>query len=976
MEIPRGKITVITGLSGSGKSTLAFDTLYAEGQRRYVESLSAYARQFLGLMNKPDVDSIDGLSPAISIDQKTTSRNPRSTVGTVTEIYDYMRLLYARIGRPHCPVCGKPISRQGPDEIAASIRSIWEGQKVEMLFPLARGEKGRFEKELEKLRKAGVYKAYIDGELVDMADEAPELDKNKKHTILALADRLTVSQENGERLHEAIESALKENGLMVAKRGAEERLYSRKNACPEHGISLGEIQPRDFSFNSPFGACAECHGLGFKMEFDPDLIIPDRSLSIAQGAIICYGRLMEGGWRMQQVRDVAINNDIDISKPVSKIPKEKLDVLLYGTKDKMRFRYESKRGGSAYEYESDFEGIIPQLERLFHQTQSEGRKEEISRFMRERTCPKCKGKRLKDEMLSVLVGDKNIMDVCALSITDARLYLSDLKLGESEKKISAPILKEIRSRLEFLENVGLSYLNLSRESATLSGGESQRIRLATQIGSNLTGIVYVLDEPSIGLHQRDNAKLLSTLKRLRDIGNTLVVVEHDEETMREADHVIDMGPGAGRLGGEIVAEGSISDITGEGRSITGDYLSGRRSIPLPPSRRSPRGMVELVGASENNLKNVYAGFPVGVFTCVTGVSGSGKSTLVTETLFPILSNILNGSKLKSGKHEVIRGVNLLDKIITVDQSPIGRTPRSNPATYIGAFTPIRDLFSKTEESRARGYGPGRFSFNVAEGRCENCEGDGLIKIEMHFLADVYVPCEVCKGKRYDSQTLEILYKGKNIADILDMSVDDALEFFRNIPVIRSKLETIKDVGLGYIKLGQPATTLSGGEAQRVKLANELSKRSTGRTMYLLDEPTTGLHFDDVNKLLQVLQRLVDKGNTVVVIEHNLDVVKSADWVIDLGPEGGAEGGRIVAHGTPEQVAKGKTYTGEYLRRALAQSKAAGRHAVEHPKAAQPAGPGRSEGPGAAEAGTKGEREGKAGSPAGARAVSDSKRRGP
>jgi excinuclease ABC subunit A len=915
VDIPRGKITVITGLSGSGKSTLAFDTLYAEGQRRYVESLSAYARQFLGLMNKPDVDSIDGLSPAISIDQKTTSRNPRSTVGTVTEIYDYLRLLYARVGKPHCPVCKKPISKQGPDEIAVNLFSLWGGQKIELMWPLARGEKGRFEKEFERLRKGGFYKVYVNGELLDISDSIPKLDKNKKHAINALVDKVALSEENKDRIHEAIESALKENGIMIAKSGKEERMYSRKNACPEHGVSLGEIQPRDFSFNSPFGACAECHGLGFKMEFDPDLIIPNRSLSIIDGAITCYGRLMEGGWRLQQVRDVAINNSIEIDVPVSKIPNEKLDILLHGSKEKMKFKYESKSGGS-YQYEGEFEGIIPQLERLFRQTQSEGRKEEIAKFMREKTCPKCKGKRLKDEMLHVLVGQKNIMEFCELSITDSRSYINSITLGDSDKKIAAPILKEINSRLEFLENVGLNYLNLSRESGTLSGGESQRIRLATQIGSNLTGIIYVLDEPSIGLHQRDNAKLLATLKRLRDLGNTLVVVEHDEETMLESDHIIDMGPGAGRLGGEVVAEGTANEIKNSKRSVTGDYLSGRKSIPLPSARRKAKGSIELVGASENNLKNLYVGFPLGILTCITGVSGSGKSTLVSETLFPVLSNILNGSKLKCGKIDHVRGVNQLDKIITVDQSPIGRTPRSNPATYVGVFTPIRELFSRTPESKARAYGPGRFSFNVAEGRCDNCEGDGLIKIEMHFLADVYVPCEVCKGKRYDSQTLEIAYKGKNISDVLDMSVDEASEFFQNIPQIKHKLETIRDVGLGYIKLGQPATTLSGGEAQRVKLANELSRRSTGQTMYLLDEPTTGLHFDDVNKLLSVLQRLVDKGNSVVVIEHNLDVIKCADWIIDLGPEGGAEGGRVVAQGTPEKVSGTKTHTGAYLKKVL------------------------------------------------------------
>ncbi|MFH0738106.1 MAG: excinuclease ABC subunit UvrA [Candidatus Micrarchaeota archaeon] len=930
VEIPRGKITVVTGLSGSGKSTLAFDTIYAEGQRRYVESLSPYARQFLGLMNKPDVDSIEGLSPAISIDQKTTSRNPRSTVGTVTEIYDYLRLLFARVGRPHCPVCKKPISRQGSDEIAASLlaSSKKDGKdkvgdepkidKVEILAPIARGEKGRFEKEFERLKKAGLYKVYVDDEPEDISENIPKLDKNKKHSISALIDKVQISEDNRARLHEAIESALKEgNGIMIARRGKKETVYSRKNACPEHNISLGEIQPRDFSFNSPFGACPECHGLGFKMEFDPDLIIPNRSRSIAGGAITCYKSLMEGGWRMHQIQEVAVNYGIDIEAPVSKVPKEKLDILLYGTKEKMRFTYESRDGSLKHEYEREFEGVVPQLERLFHQTHSESRKEEIAKFMLEKTCPACKGKRLKDEMLAVLFGGRSIIDICELPISVAKAHLLSSKLTDSEKKISSPILKEISSRLEFLENVGLDYLNLARESATLSGGESQRIRLATQIGSNLTGIVYVLDEPSIGLHQRDNAKLLATLKRLRDLGNTLLVVEHDEETMREADHVIDMGPGAGRLGGEIVARGSVKDIESEPRSLTGDYLCGRRSIPAPKARRKPQGMVELVGASENNLKSVYVGFPLKVLTCITGVSGSGKSSLITETLYPTLSNILNGSKLKAGRHELVRGLNLLDKIITVDQSPIGRTPRSNPATYVGVFTPIRDLYSRTPEAKARGYGPGRFSFNVHEGRCENCEGDGLIKIAMHFLADVYVPCEVCKGKRYDSQTLEILYRGKSIADILDMSVDEAYDFFINIPAIKNKLGTIKDVGLGYIKLGQPATTLSGGEAQRVKLATELSKRSTGMTMYLLDEPTTGLHFDDVSRLLQVLQRLVDKGNSVIVIEHNLDVIKSADWVIDLGPEGGEAGGRIVAQGSPEQVAAASgSYTGAYLRKAL------------------------------------------------------------
>ncbi len=904
------------------------------------------------MMNKPDVDSIEGLSPAISIDQKTTSRNPRSTVGTVTEIYDYLRLLFARVGHPHCPVCKKLISKQGSDEIIASIVSssakpetqnantvrarnknaaVISGPdhvaKLEILAPIARGEKGRFEREFERLKTAGLYFFYVDGKLIDLSSSEkeqphPKLDKNIKHNISIRIDK--VSPKDKTRLHEAVESAIKEGKGMLIVRDANGReiSFSTANACPEHSISLGELQPRDFSFNAPFGACQECHGLGFKMEFDPDLIIPDRSKSILDGAITCYKGLMEGSWRLQQIEGVAANCGIDISKPISKLPKNKLDIILYGTKEKMQFKYESKHSGSKYEYERDFEGIVPQLERLFHQTQSQGRRDEISKFMREKLCPKCDGRRLKEEVLAVLVGDKSIMDICQMPISPAKAYLETAgsRFTESERKISAPILKEIRSRLEFLENVGLNYLSLARESGTLSGGESQRIRLATQIGSNLTGIVYVLDEPSIGLHQRDNSKLLTTLKRLRDIGNTLVVVEHDEETMFEADHIIDMGPGAGRAGGEIVAIGTAKEIMEEQRSLTGAYLSKRKTIPKPKTRRKPTGHLRLEGAEENNLKNLNVKFPLGTLTCITGVSGSGKSSLITETLYPDLSNRLNASKLRVGKHKTISGVEKLDKMIAVDQSPIGRTPRSNPATYVGVFGPIRDLFAKTPESKARGYGPGRFSFNVAQGRCSNCEGDGLIKIEMHFLADVYVPCEVCNGKRYDSQTLEIRFKDKNIADILDMSVDEALEFFKNIPTIKNKLQAIVDVGLGYVKLGQPATTLSGGEAQRVKLATELCKRSTGQTMYVLDEPTTGLHFDDVRKLLEVLQQLVDKGNSVVVIEHNLDVVKSADWIIDLGPEGGEKGGQIVAEGTPEQVAESGTYTGEYLKKVLSRTR--------------------------------------------------------
>jgi excinuclease ABC subunit A len=916
-EIPRGKITVITGLSGSGKSTLAFDTLYAEGQRRYVESLSAYARQFLGIMNKPAVDSIEGLSPAISIDQKTTSRNPRSTVGTVTEIYDYLRLLYARIGKPYCPVCKKPISKQSTDQIAQNLFSHFEGEKVEFLSSISRGEKGRFEKEFERLKRLGLYNVYVDGELLDISESIPKLDKNKKHTISALIDKVRLKKENAQRLHEAIEAALSEgNGFLIAKCREEERTYSMKNACPEHGISLGELQPRDFSFNSPFGACPECHGLGFKMEFDEELVIPDKSLSIMDGAIVCFNRMMEGSWRLQQIEEVARKYRISLREPVSKIPREKLELLLYGTKEKLDFTYKSKSKEVEYSYSSKHEGVIPLLERLYKQTESERRKEEISKFMNEKTCPSCKGARLKQEFLHVFVGKKNIIEFTDLPIALARKYVEELKFSKSEKMVAGPILKEINSRLEFLENVGLYYLTLSRESATLSGGESQRIRLATQIGSNLTGVVYVLDEPSIGLHQRDNSKLISTLKRLRDLGNTLVVVEHDEDTMWESDHIIDMGPGAGILGGKIVASGTVKDLISESRSLTGQYLSGKKSIPYPEQRRERTGELELLGAKENNLKNVDVVFPLGVFACISGVSGSGKSSLITETLYPLLSNELNRSRLKVGAHKGLRGIANLDKVVSVDQSPIGRTPRSNPATYVGVFTAIRELFSKTEEARARGYAPGRFSFNVSSGRCERCEGNGLIKIEMHFLSDVYVPCEVCKGKRYNSQTLEIAYKGKTISDVLDMSVNEALEFFSKIPSIKRKLQTLYDVGLGYIKLGQSATTLSGGEAQRVKLADELSKRATGRTLYILDEPTTGLHFEDVSKLLAVLQRLVSKGNSVMVIEHNLDVLKSADWIIDLGPEGGDGGGEVVAQGSPETIAASKTYTASFLKSAL------------------------------------------------------------
>ncbi len=916
--IPRNKLVVITGVSGSGKSTLAFDTLYAEGQRRYVESLSPYARQFLGLMNKPDVDSIDGLSPAISIDQKTTSKNPRSTVGTVTEIYDYLRLLFARVGHPHCPVCGDEIKPQSVDEIVERILKLPVGTKVQILSPVVRQRKGEYTAQVKELAKKGFTRIRVDGKMQETSEEI-RLDKQKKHNIEIVVDRVVMGSDIKSRLSDSVETALREaEGLVLVVSDKTETLYSQKFACPRDNISLPEFTPRMFSFNSPFGACPECQGLGVKMEFDIDLIIPDRSLSIRQGAI----KPWSGSFRsfyMQRLAAVAEYYGFDADTPVRDLTREQLNIILYGSGgERIRTTYEQESGGS-WVTNTPFEGVVNNLKRLYSETKSESRKEEIMQYMRESPCTLCKGKRLKDEVLAVTVGGKSIIEITDMAVKDCLAFFDDLrlKLTERERMIAKLILKEISARLEFMMNVGLDYLTLSRASGTLSGGEAQRIRLATQIGSNLVGVMYVLDEPSIGLHQRDNQKLIGTLKRLRDLGNTVIVVEHDEETMMSSDWIIDMGPGAGAGGGHIVAEGSPDDILKSPKSLTGDYLSGRKKIPLPERRRAFDKYIMISGASENNLKNIDVRFPLGTFVCITGVSGSGKSTLITDTLYTALMQRLYGSREYVGKHKSLAGIEHIDKVIAVDQSPIGRTPRSNPATYTKVFGDVRDLFAMTPDAKARGYGPGRFSFNVPTGRCSACEGDGMVKIEMHFLADIYIPCEVCKGKRYSSETLEVKYKGKSIADVLDMTVDEALAFFEPVPVIRRKLETLRDVGLGYMKLGQPATTLSGGEAQRIKLTSELAKRGTGRTLYILDEPTTGLHFDDVKRLLNVLNRLVDKGNTVIVIEHNLDVIKTADWLIDLGPEGGDGGGRVVAVGTPEEIARNEnSYTGKFLRKVL------------------------------------------------------------
>jgi excinuclease ABC subunit A len=914
VEFPRDKFIVITGVSGSGKSTLAFDTLYAEGQRRYVESLSAYARQFLALMHKPDVDGIEGLSPAISIEQRTTSKNPRSTVGTVTEIYDYLRLLYARIGTPHCPIHKIKIEVQSPEKIAQRIREDISGQGT-ILAPVVRQKKGTYEKLVADLNKEGYIRVRINKK-IQRTDEKVNLDRYKKHDIEIVIDRLKTKDHS--RLSEAVENALlKSDGLVIVMdEKKKEYIYSAKMACPKCGIAFEELQPRMFSFNSPFGACEECHGLGIKMEFDPDLIIPDKSLSVAEGAIAVYRSAIDG-WRGHFVGALAKHYGFDPLAPVSEMNDEAYDALMYGSEEKIRFNISLRNGDTKWSHAGHWEGLLPQTERLYHQTESDYRRREMEKFMRISPCPECHGKRLKDKILAVTIEDKNINDITDMSIKQNIEFFKDLKLSDKQKEIARQILKEIRERLGFLSKVGLSYLTLSRNAGTLSGGEAQRIRLATQIGSNLMGVMYILDEPSIGLHQVDNRKLIETLHKLRDIGNTLIVVEHDETTIQMADYVIDMGPGAGLSGGKVVAKGTPKQIERNSKSLTGKYLSGKLKIPVPKKRRISDKFIRVTGCREHNLKNIDANFPIGVLTLVTGVSGSGKSTLVYETMYKSMMNKLHKSKKRPGAHDGISFDSEIDKVIVIDQSPIGKTPRSNPATYTKVFDLIRKIFSETKEARLRGFKPGRFSFNVRGGRCEACQGNGLIKIEMNFLPDVYVECEECKGSRFNSETLEIRYKKKSIADVLAMSVNEAYELFENIPSIRNKLETLRQVGLGYIKLGQSSTTLSGGEAQRIKLTRELSKRATGRTLYLLDEPTTGLHFHDVNKLINVLNDLIDKGNTIIVIEHNLDVVKSADYIIDLGPEGGDEGGTIVAQGTPEEVAKIKTsYTGKFLKRIL------------------------------------------------------------
>jgi len=916
VDIPKNKLVVITGLSGSGKSTLAFDTIYAEGQRRYVESLSAYARQFLEMMNKPDVDSIEGLSPAISIQQKTTSKNPRSTVGTITEIYDYLRLLYARIGTPHCPKCSRKISNQSVESICESILKESDGKKILILASLVRRKKGTYEKLFEQVKKQGYSRIRVDGEIIELDGEFPVLDKQKWHNIEIVVDRVKASWEEKSRLYESIQTALKAGKGDVMVVDTEEKIFSQNNACPFCGISIGELEPRGFSFNSPFGACKTCHGLGVKMEFEPDLLIPDKTKSILDGAIVPWsGRF--SSFRRQTLRDVGKKYGFDLMTPINKMSSKQLQVILYGSEEAVKFSYESQSTDSRWEYTNNFHGVIPSLQKNFAETDSESKREELSKFMRETPCNTCNGRRLKDEALAVSINSLSIMDVCDLSIDSCYEFFKNLQLSDTEKYIAKSILKEVLSRLEFLRNVGLNYLTLNRVSSTLSGGEAQRIRLATQIGSNLTGVLYVLDEPTIGLHQRDNAKLIKTLTKLRDLGNTILVVEHDEEVMRNSDWIIDLGPDAGVHGGNVVFEGTINEILKSEKSVTGRYLKNHDAIKLDKEKHQQKGKLILKGASENNLKNIDVEFPLGMMVTVTGVSGSGKSTLVNDILYKALAAEIYGSLDRPGKHKGIAGMVEIDKVIGIDQSPIGRTPRSNPATYIGAFTPIRELYAGTELSKERGYAPGQFSFNVADGRCFACEGDGVKKIEMQFLSDVYVVCDECKGKRYNSETLSVHYKDKNISDILAMTVEEALEFFANIPSIQRKLQTVSDVGLGYIKLGQAATTLSGGEAQRVKLATELSKRDTGRTVYILDEPTTGLHFADVQKLLEVLNRLVSLGNTIIIIEHNMDVIKNSDWIIDLGPEGGDGGGTVVAYGTPEQVAQNpKSYTGQYLKRIL------------------------------------------------------------
>ena len=921
LEIPRDKLIVFTGLSGSGKSSLAFDTLYAEGQRRYVESLSAYARQFLGQMNKPDVDYIEGLSPAISIDQKTTSKNPRSTVGTITEIYDYLRLLYARIGIPHCPKCGKVISKQSVDQIVDQVMALGDKTKIQILAPIIRGKKGTHEKVLDNIKKNGYVRARVDGEIYELAEEDIKLEKTKKHNIEAVIDRLIIKEGMEGRLSDSLEAALRlaEGLVIINVIGDKDILFSENFACADCGISIQEFEPRMFSFNAPYGKCDKCDGLGTLMEIDPNLVIPNKNLSVMEGAIATWGegRLKEDSWTYAILQALSKEYDLDLNKPIKELSKEHLYLLLYGTDGhKLSITYTKDGVKGLYSY--SYDGEINSLIKRYKETNSDVIKNEIEQYMSNKACPKCKGARLNNEVLAVTVGGKNIYEFTKMSIKEELEFISSITLSEKERIISGQIVKEIRSRLEFLVNVGLDYLNLSRSSGTLSGGEAQRIRLATQIGSALMGVLYILDEPSIGLHQRDNDKLIQTLKNLRKVGNTVIVVEHDEDTMREADYIVDIGPRAGEHGGQIIAAGPVNEIMACKESITGQYLTGEKSIKVPEERRKGNGnFITVTGAKENNLKNLNVKFPLGVLTMVTGVSGSGKSTLVNEILYKGLNKIVNKSKNPTGAYKEITGYENIDKIIDIDQSPIGRTPRSNPATYTGTFDIIRELFSQTPEAKMRGYKPGRFSFNVKGGRCEACSGDGIIKIEMQFLSDVYVPCEVCKGKRYNRETLEVKYKGKNIDDVLNMTVEEALEFFENIPRIKNKIQTLKDVGLGYIRLGQPSTQLSGGEAQRIKLAFELSKRSTGKTLYILDEPTTGLHVDDVNRLVEILQRLVDAGNTVIVIEHNLDMIKCADYIIDLGPEGGDKGGTLVAQGTPEKIVENdNSYTGRYLKKLL------------------------------------------------------------
>lgn len=924
IEIPRDEFTVVTGLSGSGKSSLAFDTIYAEGQRRYMESLSSYARQFLGQMEKPQVESIEGLPPAISIDQKSTNRNPRSTVGTVTEIYDYMRLLYARAGVPHCPKCGKEIKKQSVDEIVDRILELPERTKFQILAPIVRGKKGRHEKVFESAKKSGYVRVIVDGNMYQLTEEIT-LDKNIKHNIEIVVDRLSIREGIEKRLTDSIENALKlGNGLMnLDVIGGETITFSQNFACTDCGISIDEIQPRSFSFNNPFGACPDCYGLGYKMEFDVDLMIPNQSLSINQGAIVVLG------WQSANDKKSFTNAILqalckkykfDLDTPFEKYPKKIKDILIYGTNgESVPVHYTGQRGQGIYDIA--FEGLIRNVERRYRETSAESTKAEYESYMRITPCSTCHGQRLKKESLAVTIGDKNIIDMTEMSVRDLRKFLDEVQLTTTQMAIGKEILKEIKGRLQFLIDVGLDYLSLSRATGTLSGGEAQRIRLATQIGSGLVGVAYIMDEPSIGLHQNDNEKLLKTLKHLRDLGNTLVVVEHDEDTMLAADYVVDIGPGAGEHGGEVVAKGTAKEIMKNKNSITGKYLSGKLRVPVPEKRRKPTGYLKVKGAKENNLKNINVKIPLGVFTCVTGVSGSGKSSLVNEIIYKSLARELNRARTIPGKFKEIEGIEQLDKVINIDQSPIGRTPRSNPATYTGMFDIIRDLFAATMDAKERGYKKGRFSFNVKGGRCEACSGDGILKVEMHFLPDVYVPCEVCGGKRYNRETLEVKYKGKNIYDVLEMTVEETMEFFKNVPRIYNKVKTLYDVGLGYIRLGQPSTQLSGGEAQRIKLATELSKRSTGKTIYVLDEPTTGLHFADVHKLVEILQRLTDEGNTVLVIEHNLDVIKAADYIIDMGPDGGDRGGTVVVAGTPEQVAEHPTsYTAKFVKQKLEEAK--------------------------------------------------------